>query len=115
MDAVRARDDLPVILKRVFPEEGPYELSITQKFSSPELAGDPHNHCVPLLEVIELAGTGSYKLMVFPLLRPFDRPRFHTFGEFAAFFTQLCEVSKPTTVHRVGHAKRSISGSQIHA
>jgi hypothetical protein len=106
MDAVRTRDDLPVILKRIFPEEGPYELSITRKFSSPELAGDPHNRCVPLLEVIELEGTGSHKLMVFPLLRPFDRPRFQTFGEFAAFFTQLCDVSKPTTVHRVDHAKR---------
>ncbi|KAI9451013.1 hypothetical protein BJY52DRAFT_1419337 [Lactarius psammicola] len=53
MDAVRERDGLPVMLKRV-PE--------------------------------------SHKIMVFPLLRPFDRPQFQTFGEFVAFFTQMCEV-----------------------
>jgi hypothetical protein len=92
MDAVRAQDDLPVMFKRVFLEEGPHELSITQRFSSPELTGDPHNHCVLLLDVIELEGTESHKLMVLPLLRPFHRPRFQTFGEFVAFFTQLCEV-----------------------
>lgn len=93
MDATRAQDSLPVMLKRILPEEGPYELSITRKFSSSELAGDRHNHCVTLLDVIELEGPGSHKLMVFPLLRPFDRPRFQTFGEFVAFFTQICEVA----------------------
>jgi hypothetical protein len=93
MDAVRVRDDDPVILKRIFTEEGPYELSITQRFSSPELVGNPHNHCVPLLDIIELDGAGSHKLMVLPLLRPFNEPRFQTFGEFVAFFTQICEVS----------------------
>jgi hypothetical protein len=92
IDAVRAQDDFPVMLKRVFTEEGPYELSITQRFSSPELAGNPRNHCVPLLDVIELEGAGSHKLMVFPLLRPFNHPQFQTFGEFVAFFTQICEV-----------------------
>jgi serine/threonine protein kinase len=92
MDAVCTQDDRPVMLKRVFLEEGPHELSITRRFSSPGLAGDPRNYCVPLLDVIELEGTESHKLMVLPLLRPFHRPRFQTFGEFVAFFTQLCEV-----------------------
>ena len=97
MDAVRTRDNLPVMLKRVFTNEGPHELSIAQHFSSPELAQDPRNHCVPLLEVIELqmeGSDGSHKVMVFPLLRPFNRPRFQTFGEFVSFFKQICEVAK---------------------
>lgn len=94
MDATHSQDDCPVMLKRVFPEEGPHELAITMQFSFPELAEDPRNHCVPLLDVIELDGPGSHKLMVFPLLRPFNRPRFQTFGEFVAFFTQICEVAK---------------------
>jgi hypothetical protein len=94
MDAVRIQDDIPVMLKRVFIEEGPYELSITQRFSSPGLSLDSRNHCVPLLDVIELEGTRSQKLIVLPLLRPFDRPQFQTFGEFIAFFTQICEVTK---------------------
>ena len=92
MDAVRTLDGLPVMLKRVIIEEGPHELAITQRFSSPGLSLDPRNHCVPLLDVIETEGTRSQKLMVFPLLRPFNRPQFQTFGEFVAFFTQICEV-----------------------
>ncbi len=92
MDAVRERDGLPVMLKRLFPEEGPYELEINQFFSSPELADDPRNHCAPLLDLIELQGLESHKIMVFPLLRPLNRPRFQTFGEFVAFFTQICAV-----------------------
>ena len=28
--------------------------------------------------------------MVFPFLRPFNKPRMHTFGEFVAFLTQIC-------------------------
>ena len=93
MDAVRVRDGLPVMLKRLFPEEGPYELEINHFFSAPELANDARNHCAPLLDVIELQDLESPKLMVFPLQRPFNLPRFQTFGEFVAFFTQICEVS----------------------
>jgi hypothetical protein len=94
MDAVRSQDDVPVMFKKVLPEEGPHELTITRKFSSPEFAEDPHSHCVPLLAVVELETPGSPKLMVFPLLRPFNRPQFQTFGEFVAFFAQICQVTK---------------------
>ena len=94
MDAVRLQDDVPVMLKKVLPEEEPHELTITPKFSSPEFAEDPRNHCIPLLAVVELETPGSPKLMVFPLLRPFNRLRFQTFGEFVAFFSQICQVTK---------------------
>jgi hypothetical protein len=91
MDATRRRDGKHVMLKKVLPEEGPYELQITQFFSSPEVSRDPRNHCVPLLDVIETPNAGQ-KLMVMPFLRPFNNPRFQTFGEFVAFFAQTCEV-----------------------
>jgi hypothetical protein len=91
MDATRRCDGKHVMLKKVLPEEGPYELRITQFFSSPELARDPRNHCVPFLDLIEIPNTNQ-KLMVIPFLRPFNSPRFQTFGEFVAFFTQMCEV-----------------------
>jgi hypothetical protein len=94
MNAVRTQDSLPVMLKRVLTEEGPYDLSIPRRFSSPELAVDPRNHCAPLLDVIELEGTSPHKLMVFPLLRPFERHQFQSIGEFVAFFIQLCEVTR---------------------
>lgn len=93
MDAMRVQDGLQVMFKRVLPEEGPYELSISQLFSSEELAED-RNHCVTLLDDIELEGPEHHRIMVFPLLRPFNRPHFQTLGEFVAFFTQLCEVTR---------------------
>ena len=92
MDAVRVRDSCPVMLKKLLPEEGPYELEINQLFSSSELAEDYRNHCAQLLDLIELQGSEFHKIMVFPLLRPFNSPRFQTVGEFVAFFTQICEV-----------------------
>jgi hypothetical protein len=92
MDATRILDDRSVMLKKVLPAEGPHELMISQLFSSPELAGAPHNHCVPLLDVIELQHPEPQRLMVTPFLRPFNQPQMQTFGEFVAFFSQICEV-----------------------
>jgi hypothetical protein len=79
------------MLKRLFPEEGSHELRIIQMFSSAEVVHDPHNHCVPLLEVIEIPNSAQ-KLIVMPFLRPFNSPKFETYGEFLAFFIQICEV-----------------------
>jgi len=45
------------------------ELEITQLLSSPGLRRESHNHCVPLLEVIELPNTPDQKLMVMPFGR----------------------------------------------
>ncbi len=92
MDAIRVRDNLPVMLKKVLPVEGPHELRINKLFSSPELTTMPDNHCAPLLDIIELQNPEPHKLMVFPLLRPFNQPKIQTFGEFVAFFTQICQV-----------------------
>jgi hypothetical protein len=91
MDATRRRDGKHVMFKKIYPDEGPHEMIITQLFSSRELARDPRNHCVPLLDIIEIP-QNDQKLMVMPLLRPFNDPHFQTFGEFVGFFTQICEV-----------------------
>ncbi|KAH9166397.1 kinase-like domain-containing protein [Lactarius sanguifluus] len=87
MDAIRIHDSEQVMLKKVLPEKRPHELQISQMFLAME---DSRNHCVPLLDVIKLPNSG-HQLMVMPFLRPFDNPHFQTFGEFAAFFTQVCE------------------------
>jgi hypothetical protein len=97
MNAVRIDDGSRVILKTA-AEESPHELLITQLFSSPGLKGDPKNHCVPLLDLVDLSQTGpdGRRLMVMPFLFSFKNPRFRTSGEFVAFFTQISEV-RPTT------------------
>ena len=96
MDAVRIEDGRQVMLKKVLPEEGPHELLITQLFSSPGLKGESKNHCVPLLDLIDLSQTGSdgRKLIVIPFLRSFKNPHFRTYGEFVDFFTQITEVGR---------------------
>src|SRR5260221_12932733 len=89
MDATRSQDGTQVMLKRV---RAGGELEITRLLSSPGLRREDRNHCVPLLDVIELPHAHDQKLMVMPFLRPFNKPRFQTYGEFVAFFTQICDV-----------------------
>ncbi|KAH9035411.1 kinase-like domain-containing protein [Lactarius hengduanensis] len=104
MDAIRIQDGHPVMLKKVLPNERPHELRINQLFSSPEHSMGCDNHCAPLLDVIELSTRfGSQQLMVFPLLRSFNQPRIQTFGEFAAFFTQICEGIRFLHQRNVAH------------
>jgi hypothetical protein len=92
MNATGMQDNRQVILKRVLPVERPQELRINELFSSTELAIMPHNHCVPLLDVIELQRPEPQKLMVFPLLFPFNQSEIRTFREFIIFFAQMCEA-----------------------
>ena len=117
MDATRIRDRKQVMLKKVLPEEGPHELSIIRYFSSNELRDDPRNHCVPLLDLIDTVDTKlDRRLMVMPLLRPFNHPRFQTFGEFVAFFMQICEVWLGQPFYNHGVLPNFFcSGSPIHA
>lgn len=70
------------------------ELEISQFLSSPGLIPESHNHCVPLLDILELPDEPDQKLIVMPFLRPFDKSRFQTCGEFVSFFSQICDVSK---------------------
>ena len=92
MDATRAQDNLPIMLKKVLPEVGSQELRINLFFSSPELITIPENHCAPLLDIVELQKPEPQQIMVFPLMRPFNLTMIETFGEFNAFFTQICQV-----------------------
>jgi len=101
MDATHL-DGRQVMLKSV-PARGQQELEIARTVSSPELRRHPRNHCVPLLDTFELPDTLDEKLIVMPFLRPFDEPRFQTYGEFVAFFTQICEVSSTRSLIRSTH------------
>jgi hypothetical protein len=98
MDATRISDGNPVMLKLLPPTEGPYELQINRLVSTEPLLSDPRNHCAPLLDVVELPN--EPKIMVHARLRPFNDPPMQTYGEFVAFFSQLCEVSDNPVVER---------------
>ncbi|KAH9045896.1 kinase-like domain-containing protein [Lactarius deliciosus] len=114
MDATRTRDGHPVMLKKVLLSDGPHELRINKLFSSPEHSSsrERENHCAPLLDVIELSTHfESQQLMVFPLLRPFNQPRIQTFGEFTAFFTQICKGIR--FMHQRNIAHRDCTANNI--
>ena len=91
MDATRIPDGKLVMLKMLPKGEGPYELEINKLFSTEPLSSNLRNHCVPLLDVIELPN--DRPIIVHPLLRPFYDPSLQTYGEFVTFFAQICEVS----------------------
>ncbi len=78
------------MLKRLLVEEGPYEHDINKLFSTEPLASNPKNHCVQLLDVIELPDDPP--ILVHPLLRPYFDPPLQTYGEFVTFLAQICEV-----------------------
>ena len=78
------------MLKRLLLKEGPYELQINRLFSTEPLASNPRNHCVRLLDVIELPGDPP--ILVHPMLRRHYTPPIRTIGEFVTFFAQICEV-----------------------
>ena len=99
MHATRAWDGRQVMFK-IVPNGS--ELEISEFLSSPRLISEPHNHCVPLLDILEPPDEPEQKVIVMPFLRPFDNPRFQTFGEFVSFFSQICDVRHAPESHPTG-------------
>jgi len=98
IDATRISDGRPVVLKRHLLEEAPYELQINRLFSTEPLASNPRNHCVRLLDVIQLPD--DQPIMVHPLLRPHYDPPIRTIGEFVTFFAQISNRKKSKDFRR---------------
>ena len=80
-------------------------LQLYRLFSSEPLASNPRNHCAPLLDVIELPNDPP--IMVHSQLRTYYNPPFHTFGEFVAFFGQICDVRCSFSPYILIHARES--------
>lgn len=101
LDATRLSDGVSVMLKRVDRRQHPDEVEITALLSSPPLSSDPRNHCIPLLDVLEVPDNASMRIMVLPLLRRCADPRFDTVGEVVDCLQQILEVSPdaPFVVH----------------
>jgi len=88
MDAIRVSDGAYVMLKQLKHEFHPFEVEIGQFLSSPELLASPDNHCVPFSANITIHDVEGWSLLVMPLLREFNDPRFETFSEAVDFFKQ---------------------------
>lgn len=96
MDAVRLSDGAFVAMKVFSKTVHPYELEISQYFSSDELSNGPRNHCVPILDAFDAPDDPDKTITVMPLLKRFDQPSFETVGEVVTCLTQLFEVCART-------------------
>ncbi|KAI0665383.1 kinase-like domain-containing protein [Trametes maxima] len=103
LDATRALDGAVVVLKMVMLSRHPHEIKIAQFFSSGTRASDPRNHCVPVLEVLDVPGERETKVVVMPLLRSFHDPPFTTVGEAMECCRQLVEGLQFMHIHHVAH------------
>lgn len=89
MDATRISDGRVVIMKRV--QRDSEELRIMQYFSQEDSRTDGRNHCVPILDMLD-PGIGDDVLVVLPLLRNFDDPKFESVENAVDFVKQVLGV-----------------------
>ncbi|KAJ3517227.1 hypothetical protein NLJ89_g636 [Agrocybe chaxingu] len=89
---VWAVDGARVMFKRVRLSEYPDEVEIAQTLSSEQYTSDPRNHSVPFLEVLEVPGLDDTRILVMPLLYPYNYPVFKTIGEVIDYLRQIIEV-----------------------
>jgi len=91
MDAIRIVDGEQVVLKKISNSIFPYEVQITKFFSTEPWKSHPHNHCVPLIDILTVPDEPDTSIIVIPLLRDFDNPRVKSVGEAVELFRQLFE------------------------
>ncbi|KAJ7081129.1 kinase-like domain-containing protein [Mycena belliarum] len=111
MDARRIKDGMDVCLKSIDVTRHEFEREIGLYFSSEPLAADPRNHCVPILDTLQVPDEENTILIVMPLLREYSNPPFDTFGEVVDFFGQVFEGIKFMHDHNVAH--RDCNGLNI--
>ncbi|KAA1477310.1 hypothetical protein DENSPDRAFT_582053 [Dentipellis sp. KUC8613] len=106
MDATRASDGAYVTLKKldfVHSRSSMEEGDVNNYLSSSDLSSDPRNHCARAIQILQMPDEDNVYILVMPLLRPFDDPKFTTIGEAVAFFTQIFEELQFLHEHEVAH------------
>ncbi|KAJ6502065.1 kinase-like domain-containing protein [Mycena sanguinolenta] len=101
MDATVIADGSFVIMK--YLELPSQELDISLWFSAEPQRSDAANHCVPIFRVLSDPKEPGWAIIVMPLLRRYDKPRFDTIGEAVEFFKQIFEGVQFMHKHNVAH------------
>ncbi|TEB23476.1 hypothetical protein FA13DRAFT_1694317 [Coprinellus micaceus] len=91
------------------------EVEITRYLSKDALRSDPDNHSVPLIEVLEPPDDRNSRILVLPLLRPFDSPKFETKGEAIQFLDEFVTGVSFLHRHRIIHGDISINNVMMDA
>ncbi|KAK0474525.1 hypothetical protein IW261DRAFT_1341496 [Armillaria novae-zelandiae] len=103
MDATRASDGRLLTLKSVSKSVHPHEAPIGRFLSSPPLASDPKNHCVPIFDVLQSPLDDDVQIIVMPRLYDFNDTPFDTVGELLDCFRQIFEGVEFMHKHFVAH------------
>ncbi|KAJ3005556.1 hypothetical protein NUW54_g4286 [Trametes sanguinea] len=73
-------------------------------FSDEPLASNPHNHCIPIYDLLQSPINDNVAFLVMPFLRQYNNPRFDTVGEVIECMSQLLEgiqfLHKQHVAHR---------------
>ncbi|TFK22810.1 hypothetical protein FA15DRAFT_757735 [Coprinopsis marcescibilis] len=83
----------------------------TRVFLREQIASDPRNHCVRLIDTLRVPGDEAHESAVLPMLREFDLPEFDTVGEVVDFVKQVLEAFAFLHEHRV--AQRDVRVENI--
>jgi len=101
LDAVRTVDNYRVSIKVV--SRTSEETKIAQLLTSKEMLSHPHNHCVPILDVLPDPLSPSHALLVMIYLRSFYDPDFELVEEVVDFVRQTLEGLSFIHSQRVAH------------
>ncbi|EIN06243.1 hypothetical protein PUNSTDRAFT_72931 [Punctularia strigosozonata HHB-11173 SS5] len=114
-DATRVADGTTVALKLIYPDDNPQVEDVIIKLGSEPLASDARNHCVPIYEILPLPDGNTARIIVMPLLRKYDNPRWDTIGEVVSCIQQIFEASYQglQLMHAYRIAHRDCTGNNI--
>lgn len=101
IDATRTSDGKLVYIKKIRPDS--QELELMRYLSSPELLQDPHNHCVPLLDVIYDPSDPETCFIVMPYLRYISYPPFELVEDMLECIDQILEVGVTRAERTIAH------------
>lgn len=82
-----------------------------QRFSSPEMLEDPHNHCVPLMDVIYDPTDTETCFAVMPFLKYIDYPPFELVEDMLECGEQILEVS--SFLRLTDNHSKTVPGSRL--
>ncbi|RDX54887.1 hypothetical protein OH76DRAFT_1478401 [Lentinus brumalis] len=91
MAATRISDGRIVTIKQVEKSHTPWEEGVIRFLSSDPLASDPHNHSIPLYDVLQSPLDNTITFLVMPYLIRIHKHKYATVGEALECFRQLFE------------------------
>ncbi|KAK0465851.1 hypothetical protein IW261DRAFT_1553950 [Armillaria novae-zelandiae] len=103
MDAMHVSDGRLLTLKSVSKSVHPHEAPIGRFLSSPPLASDPKNHCVPIFDMLQSLLDDNVQIIVMPHLYNFNDTPFDTVSELLDCFHQIFKGVEFMHKHFVAH------------